>query len=160
MAAWLTGLSARDSTLLFSHVMGFIKNVDEDIDYFQLEKALDYYGRTSCSYELKQSGTGSSIVGYKIGDCFQVIFKTSYEEGGFGRYPEADLNVSIVDEREFKNPSFYSLGRDVKFRAGRKYRCNSLGGVTLSADQVSYIIETLSRLKESYDEWSHFLESY
>ena len=160
MAAWLTGLSARDSALLFSHVMGFIKNVDEDIDYFRLEVALDYYGRTSCSHELEQVDDKTSIVGYRIGDCFQVIFKTTYEENGFGRYPKADLNISVVDERDFKNPNVFSLGTDIKYKAGRKYRCNALGGVTLSSDQVSYIITTLSRLKEIFDEWNHFLESF
>ena len=71
MTAWLTGLSTRDSILLFSHVMGFITNSGDDIEYFQLGVALDYYGKTSCSHELRQTDIGLSTIGYEIGDYYQ-----------------------------------------------------------------------------------------
>ena len=162
MTAWLTGLSTRDLILLFSHVMGFITNNGDDIEYFELGVALDYYGKTSCSHELRQTDIGLSTIGYEIGDYYRIIFETSYVKNGSGPYPEVDLKILVVDKRGCKNSDMSlenaSTEAGVKFKAGCRYRCDALGGVTLSSDQVSYIIRTLSKLKEECDRRDYCLE--
>lgn len=162
MIKLLRDFSARNQIYCFARMMGFVIDAYGNIDYFKLEKALEFFGKTSCSYELRQKNEKTSIVGYKIGDCFQIIFETSLvdetSKQGSSQYPEVDLVIRTVDEREYNNSSLSSSNK-VEFKSGLRCYCDSLGKVTLSADQVISIIRALSRLKDEYDEWVFSMET-
>ena len=162
MIELLPGLSARSRIYCFARMMGFVIDAYGNIDYFKLEKALEFFGKTSCSYELRQKNEKTSIVGYKIGDCFQIIFEISRvdetSKQGSSEYPEVDLLIRTVDEREYKDSSLASSNK-VEFKSGLRCYCDSLGKVTLSADQVISILIVLKRLKDAYDEWVFSMET-
>ena len=159
----LGDLGARDRIYCFARMMGFVIDAYGNIDYFKLEKALEFFGKTSCSYELRQKNEKTSIVGYKIGDCFQIIFEVSRvdetSKQGSSEYPEVDLLIRTVDEREYKDSSL-AFKNQVEFKSGLRCYCDSLGKVTLSADQVISIITALNRLRNAYNDWVFSMETH
>ena len=69
MLASVTGLSYRDSMLLFAHELGFIRVVRDNVRYFLLDDIVSYYGDNTHGQNIERKNLDSIIATYDIWGC-------------------------------------------------------------------------------------------
>ncbi len=165
MLASVTGLSYRDSVLLFAHELGFIRVVRDNVRYFLLDDIVSYYGENMREQNIEHKNLDSIIATYDIWGCILQLKVEIKKEKSFVWtilrmlhlvFPKADLSLKIT-EKGIDSEKQYGYFREevLPFSGGIEYRCVALGRVALSKDQVIRIIYRLNELQENHERWAY-----
>ena len=166
MLASVTGLSYRDSMLLFAHELGFIRVVRDNVRYFLLDDIVSYYGDNTHGQNIERKNLDSIIATYDIWGCqLQLKVEIKREKSFVWTilrmlhlvFPKADLSLKITEKGiDSEKQGMYGYFREevLPFSGGMGYRCAALGRVALSKDQVIRIFYHLNELQENHERWA------
>lgn len=167
MLASVTGLSYRDSVLLFAHELGFIRVVRDNVRYFLLDDIVSYYGENIREQNIEHKNLDSIIATYDIwGYILQLKVEIKKKKSFVWTilrmlhlvFPKADLSLKITEKginSEKQGTYGYFREEVLPFSGGIEYRCVALGRVALSKDQVIRIIYSLNELQENHERWAY-----
>ena len=153
MQSWQFGLSSTDGVLLFLHTLGFVSQDNQLL----LDDLLDHYGRSATTEGIHRVERGVMRASFTLCDTFVVEITVMPHQMRINS--PADLYLKVYDNEGARRYGGKETDHELKYEKwSRKYLCNELGGVELSASQVARIVRILSELNQQYLEWKSYMD--
>jgi hypothetical protein len=153
MQTWQFGLSKVDEVLLFLHTMGFVSQGNQ----LQLDDLFDHYGRSATTEGIHRVERGIMRASYELCEVFDIQITTMPQQMRINS--PADLQIKVADREGVRQYGAKETEYALKYdKWSRKYLCNELGSVELSANQVVRLVRILSELNQHYLEWKSYMD--